>query len=37
MSKVKVTNWFLLTSKPREEQRGFENLSNQGYEVFYLK
>jgi transcriptional antiterminator RfaH len=34
MSNIKLTNWFLLTSKPREEQRGFDNLSNQGYEVY---
>ena len=37
MSNTKVTNWFLLSSKPREEQRGFDNLSNQGYEVFLPK
>ncbi|MGK0254951.1 MAG: transcriptional antiterminator RfaH [Mariniflexile sp.] len=37
MSNVKVSNWFLLTSKPREEQRAFDNLSNQGYEVFLPK
>jgi hypothetical protein len=28
LSNVKVSNWFLLTSKPREEQRAFYNLSN---------
>ncbi|TWX54067.1 transcription/translation regulatory transformer protein RfaH [Colwellia hornerae] len=37
MSNIKKHNWFLLTSKPREEQRAFDNLSNQGYEVFLPK
>ena len=34
---IKEYNWFLLSSKPREEQRGFDNLNNQGYEVFLPK
>lgn len=29
--------WFVLTSKPREEQRAFDNLSSQGYLVFLPK
>lgn len=28
-------SWFLLSSKPREEQRGLTNLQNQGIEAFY--
>jgi hypothetical protein len=34
MSNEKVTNWFLLICKPYEAERGFDNLSTQGYEVF---
>ena len=30
-------HWFLLTSKSREEQRAFDNLSAQGLEVFLPK
>lgn len=30
-------NWYLLTSKPREEQRAFDNLTSQGHEVFLPK
>ena len=29
--------WFVLTTKPREEQRAYDNLTSQGYEVFYPK
>ncbi|AGH45544.1 transcription/translation regulatory transformer protein RfaH [Paraglaciecola psychrophila] len=29
--------WFVLTSKPREEQRAYDNLTMQGYEVFLPK
>jgi transcriptional antiterminator RfaH len=28
------THWYVLTSKPREEQRAYDNLTMQGYEVF---
>jgi transcriptional antiterminator RfaH len=31
------TQWFVLTTKPREEQRAYDNLTSQGYEVFYPK
>jgi transcriptional antiterminator RfaH len=31
------TQWFVLTSKPREEQRAYDNLTAQGYEVFLPK
>jgi transcriptional antiterminator RfaH len=31
------TQWFVLTSKPREEQRAFNNLSLQGYDVYLPK
>ena len=34
---INECHWFLLSSKPREEQRGFDNLSNQGYDVFLPK
>ena len=37
MSAIKKCDWFLLTSKPREEQRAFDNLANQGFEVFLPK
>jgi transcriptional antiterminator RfaH len=28
------THWYVLTYKPREEQRAYDNLTMQGYEVF---
>jgi transcriptional antiterminator RfaH len=31
------THWYVLTSKPREEQRAYDNLTMQGYEVFLPK
>jgi len=31
------TQWFVLTSKPREEQRAYDNLTLQGYEVYLPK
>jgi transcriptional antiterminator RfaH len=31
------TQWFLLTSKPREEQRAYDNLTSQGHEVVLPK
>lgn len=31
------TQWFVLTSKPREEQRAYDNLTAQGYQVFLPK
>jgi transcriptional antiterminator RfaH len=31
------TQWFVLTSKPREEQRAYDNLTQQDYEVFLPK
>ena len=31
------TQWFVLTTKPREEQRAYDNLTSQGHEVFYPK
>jgi transcriptional antiterminator RfaH len=31
------TQWFVLTTKPREEQRAYDNLTTQGHEVFYPK
>jgi len=37
MLNIKEYQWFLLTSKPREEQRSYDNLSNQGFEVFLPK
>ena len=37
MSNTQKNNWFLLTSKPREEQRAFDNLTSQGYDVFLPK
>ncbi|MEW6996629.1 transcription/translation regulatory transformer protein RfaH [Colwelliaceae bacterium BS250] len=37
MSNTNKCNWFLLTSKPREEQRAFDNLNNQGFDVFLPK
>ena len=30
-------HWFVLNTKPREEQRAYDNLTAQGYEVFYPK
>ncbi|WP_394172268.1 transcription/translation regulatory transformer protein RfaH [Thalassotalea litorea] len=29
--------WYVITSKPREERRAFDNLASQGIEVFYPK
>jgi transcriptional antiterminator RfaH len=31
------TYWFVLTTKAREEQRAYDNLTSQGYEVFHPK
>jgi transcriptional antiterminator RfaH len=31
------SHWYVLTSKPREEQRAYDNLTTQGYEVFLPK
>jgi transcriptional antiterminator RfaH len=31
------THWYVLTSKPREEQRAYDNLTIQGHEVFLPK
>ena len=31
------THWFVLTTKPREEQRAYDNLTAQGHEVFLPK
>jgi transcriptional antiterminator RfaH len=31
------THWYVLTSKPREEQRAYDNLTMQGHEVFLPK
>lgn len=30
-----IFKWFLLYCKPREEERGLQNLQNQGYDAFY--
>ncbi|TRX57203.1 transcription/translation regulatory transformer protein RfaH [Thalassomonas sp. M1454] len=30
-------HWYVLTSKPREEQRAFDNLTSQGHDVFLPK
>ncbi|TWX72946.1 transcription/translation regulatory transformer protein RfaH [Colwellia sp. C1TZA3] len=37
MSNNNKCHWFLLTSKSREEQRAFDNLTNQGLDVFLPK
>jgi transcriptional antiterminator RfaH len=37
MSTAISKQWFVLTSKSREEQRAFDNLANQGFEVFLPK
>ena len=37
MSTIKEYKWFLLTSKPREEHRALDNLTNQGFDVFLPK
>jgi transcriptional antiterminator RfaH len=37
MVNVANTHWYVLTSKPREEQRAYDNLTMQGYEVFLPK
>ncbi|WOH38994.1 transcription/translation regulatory transformer protein RfaH [Thalassotalea fonticola] len=34
MSNTQNSHWYVLTSKPREEQRAFDNLASQGLEVF---
>ena len=31
------THWYVLTSKPKEEQRAYDNLTIQGHEVFLPK
>ena len=31
------TYWYVLTSKPREEQRAHDNLISQGYDTFLPK
>jgi transcriptional antiterminator RfaH len=37
MSNAANSHWYVLTSKPREEQRAYDNLSSQGYDVFLPK
>jgi transcriptional antiterminator RfaH len=37
MVNVANAHWYVLTSKPREEQRAYDNLTMQGYEVFLPK
>ncbi|WNC69639.1 transcription/translation regulatory transformer protein RfaH [Thalassotalea nanhaiensis] len=37
MSKTASRHWYLLTSKPREEHRAFDNLTSQGHDVFLPK
>ena len=37
MSSAETHNWYVLTSKPREEQRAFDNLCQQGYDCFLPK
>jgi transcriptional antiterminator RfaH len=37
MVNVLSMQWFVLTTKPREEQRAYDNLTSQGHEVFYPK
>ena len=37
MSKSSNTQWFVLTSKPREEQRAIDNLTMQGHVVYLPK
>ncbi len=37
MVNTSTSTWFVLTSKPREEQRAHDNLTSQGYEVFLPK
>ncbi|TKB46154.1 transcription/translation regulatory transformer protein RfaH [Thalassotalea mangrovi] len=32
-----TAKWYLITSKPRDERRAFDNLAGQGIEVFYPK
>jgi transcriptional antiterminator RfaH len=29
------SHWYVLTSKPKEEQRAYKNLISQGYDIFY--
>jgi transcriptional antiterminator RfaH len=31
------SHWYVLTSKPREEQRAYDNLISQGYDIFLPK
>jgi transcriptional antiterminator RfaH len=37
MTEATTKQWFVLTSKPREEQRAADNLTAQGYSVFLPK
>jgi transcriptional antiterminator RfaH len=37
MSNAANSHWYVLTSKPREEQRAYDNLISQGYDIFLLK
>ena len=32
-----MSNWFLIHTKPRQEEKAFENLKNQGFDCFYPK
>jgi hypothetical protein len=34
MLKTAISHWYVLHSKPREEQRAYDNLTMQSYEVF---
>ena len=31
------SHWYVLTSKPREEQRAYDNVISQGYDTFLPK
>jgi transcriptional antiterminator RfaH len=37
MLKTANSHWYVLTSKPREEQRAYDNLISQGYDIFLPK
>ena len=37
MDKISTKNWFVLTTKPKSEQRAVENLTSQGVEVYFPK
>ncbi|WP_371185703.1 transcription/translation regulatory transformer protein RfaH [Thalassotalea maritima] len=37
MSKAVTYKWYVLTSKPRDEQRAYDNLVSQGYHCFLPK